>query len=56
MYDISAYLTFTRRKLKCSEFQTALSLCARGRLEWDEIMKGMPEEESPRWRLLYERY
>ena len=55
MYDIDAYLEFTRRKLSREPFDAALALCARGRKLLDELEE-LPEEESPEWRLLNERY
>ena len=55
MYDIDAYLEFTRRKLSREPFDAALALCARGRRILQEL-DPLPEEESPAWRLLNERY
>jgi hypothetical protein len=55
MYDIDAYLEFTHRKLSREPFDAALALCAKGRRVLDELAE-LPEEESPQWRLLHERY
>lgn len=54
MYDIHTYLQFTKRKLRVPEWETALALAAKGKLVLSLV--DLPEEDSPRWRLLHERY
>lgn len=52
--DLRAYMAFVKVKPKVSEESSTRSLCAKGKQLADRIE--LPEEGSPQWRLLHERY